>query len=92
MDKIERPSLQVGLASTAPLTSKGSPKIPLILVQFEDLKFTSANTNDSVNILFDKFCNGTNNGKNYRYHSHHIAYSRAVCSAYQIINKPERTA
>lgn len=65
MDKIERPSLQVGLASTAPLTSKGSPKIPLILVQFEDLKFTSANTNDSVNILFDKFCNGTNNGKNY---------------------------
>ena len=63
MDKIERPALQVGLASTAPLTSKGSPKIPLILVQFADLKFTSANTNDSVNILFDKFCNGTNNGK-----------------------------
>ena len=27
MDKIERPALQVGLASTAPLTSKGSPKI-----------------------------------------------------------------
>lgn len=65
MAKTERTSLQVGLASTAPLVSKGAPKIPLILVQFNDLKFTSANTSDSVNILFDKFCNGTNNGVNY---------------------------
>lgn len=55
----------VGLASTAPLPSVGSPKIPIVLVQFSDLKFVAAETDDSVRIFFDKFCNGTNTGVNY---------------------------
>lgn len=55
----------VGLASTAPLPSAGSPKIPIILVQFSDLKFMVSENEDSVRTFFDKFCNGTNNGVNY---------------------------
>jgi M6 family metalloprotease-like protein len=56
---------QIGLASTAPLASVGTPKIPIILVQFADLKFQVAETDDSVRTVFDKFCNGTNNGVNF---------------------------
>lgn len=56
---------QVGLASTAPLPSVGSPKIPIILVQFSDLKFMVSEIEDSVRSYFDRFCNGTNNGVNY---------------------------
>ncbi len=56
---------RVGVKSTAPLTSIGSPKVPVILVQFSDLKFVSADTDIAVNALFDKYCNGTNNGQNY---------------------------
>ncbi len=55
----------IGLHSTAPLTSVGSPKVPVILVQFADLKFLSADTDAEVNELYDKYCNGTNNGVNY---------------------------
>lgn len=32
---------KVGLHSTAPLTSMGSPKVPVVLVQFSDVRFTS---------------------------------------------------
>ena len=56
---------KVGLASTAPLPSVGSPKIPIILVQFSDLKFSVSENEDSVRSFFDKFCNGTNSGVNY---------------------------
>ncbi len=55
----------IGLHSTAPLTSFGSPKVPVILVQFADLKFQSAETDTEINELYDKYCNGTNNGVNY---------------------------
>ncbi len=56
---------RVGLHSTAPLTSMGSPKVPVILVQFADLKFTSADTDAAVNEVFDKYCNGIGGGENY---------------------------
>ncbi len=56
---------RVGTRATAPLTSMGSPKVPVILVQFADLDFISAETDSAVNVLFDKYCNGTNDGQNY---------------------------
>lgn len=67
---------RVGKLSTAPLTSKGSPKVPVILVQFSDLKFTLGDnyqpqsegglTEEEVLDNYHKFCNGTGDGKPYR--------------------------
>ncbi|MCH5174752.1 MAG: M6 family metalloprotease domain-containing protein [Prevotellaceae bacterium] len=62
----------IGERATAPLTAVGSPKIPVILTQFSDVKFTSGLTSEdggtkqcltdedvvAVNAFFDKFCNG----------------------------------
>ena len=59
---------RVGKHSTAPLTSLGSPRVPVILVQFQDLKFisglpegTTCETQEDielVNAYYDLFCNG----------------------------------
>lgn len=58
----------VGSAENASLNQAGSPRIPVILVQFTDLRFisglpegSSCQTADDaklVNEFFDKFCNG----------------------------------
>lgn len=55
----------IGLASTAPLHSIGSPHIPVILVEFKDLAFSVAETAEETNNFFNKYCNGTSDGKNY---------------------------
>lgn len=59
---------RIGSLATAALPSKGSPKVPVILVQFSDVKFTSGlragsvcTTSaqlDSVRLFYDKYCNG----------------------------------
>ena len=59
---------RVGLHSNAPLTSMGSPKVPVILVQFTDLKFISGlpegrqcETEEDIDLVgdyYDLFCNG----------------------------------
>jgi M6 family metalloprotease-like protein len=62
--------------SDAPLKAKGSPKVPVILVQFVDKKFTSgleANNKEctteedakTVATFFDKFCNGEGGENSY---------------------------
>lgn len=56
---------RIGLHSTAPLKSVGSPRIPVILVQFPDISFSVAATAPQVNDFFDLFCNGTRNGQRY---------------------------
>ena len=66
---------RVGLLSTAPLTSTGSPRIPLILVQFADLRFTSGlaagaecTTDDdvaAVNAFYHLYANGRGDGGHY---------------------------
>ena len=71
-------SRRVGLHSTAPLTSTGSPKIPVILVQFQDMRFISGlPEGDSckseadeliVNDYFTKYANGLGDGGYYRGH------------------------
>lgn len=48
----------IGSASTAPLPSKGSPKVPVILVQFADLKFSIADTDAAVVENYELFFNG----------------------------------
>lgn len=64
-ESIEWPLLTVGTHEDAALQSTGSPKIPVILVQFYDLKFSVAENDDAVNDYFDKFCNGLRNGQRY---------------------------
>ena len=66
---------RVGLHSAAPLTSDGSPKVPVILVQFPDLRFTAGLSDggqcetdaqcDTVNATYTLFCNGEGNGSHY---------------------------
>lgn len=53
-----RQPLTVGKHSTAPLTSMGSPLVPVILVQFADTAFSCADTPEGVNDFYDKFMNG----------------------------------
>lgn len=56
---------RVGSQATAPLKSIGSPHIPVVLVQFSDLKFSVANTLPAINNYYYKFCNGNMNGTRY---------------------------
>ena len=53
---------RVGKQSTAPLTAKGSPKVPVVLVQFNDLKFTVEDSEEAVQQNYYKFCNGNGIG------------------------------
>lgn len=48
---------RVGSAATAPLPCLGSPKVPVILVQFSDLKFTVAETDEAVRQNYQDFFN-----------------------------------
>ena len=48
---------KIGSRQTAPLSSVGSPKIPVILVQFSDLKFTVAKTDSLVKANYEDFFN-----------------------------------
>ena len=55
---LKRPGIKtVGLHNKAPLTSVGSPKVPVILVQFIDKSFVSA-PQDQINEKYNKYCNG----------------------------------
>lgn len=61
--------LRAGSSDAAPLPNMGSPKVPVILVQFPDCKFscdtlidkTIEHSDENVHSYFDKFCNGTDN-------------------------------
>lgn len=52
----------IGTLENAPLPAAGSPKIPVILVNFSDMNMTVASTNDSVKSYYDLYCNGTRDG------------------------------
>ena len=71
---------KVGSQATAPLKANGSPKVPVILVQFQDLKFISGlydsegihyqcesmEDEQAVNSFFNKFCNGNGDGSYFK--------------------------
>lgn len=50
---------RIGSRATAPLPCTGNPKIPVVLVQFDDLKFISAEGDEQVNEVFHKTFNGS---------------------------------
>ena len=60
-----RAPMRIGSQSSAPLSAFGVQKVPVVLVQFNDLKFTVESTPDDVNVFYDKFCNGTMDGVRY---------------------------
>lgn len=49
----------------ANIIPKGTYKVPVILVQFQDKSFSVAEGQEAVNSFYDKYCNGTRNGQNY---------------------------
>ena len=46
--------MTVGKKSTAPLQSFGSPKVPVVLVQFPDMPFSVAEGDNAVNEFYDR--------------------------------------
>ncbi len=56
---------RVGSQATAPMRAKGSPKVPVVLVQFSDLAFSVDSTAAGVNNYYYKFCNGNMDGTLY---------------------------
>lgn len=55
----------IGSQSTAAIRAIGSPRIPVILVNFSDSKFTVADTDEAVAAYYERYCNGTGTGVNY---------------------------
>lgn len=58
----------LGSQASAPLPSIGSPRIPVILVEFQDSVFHVGQTEEEQKNFFDLFCNGTRNGNLYKDH------------------------
>lgn len=56
---------KIGNINDAPLKCTGSPKIPVVLVQFKDKEF-SAGYGETVPLIFDLYFNGTRDGKRYQ--------------------------
>ena len=77
-DEVQRAELQhvarreaphrIGSQATAPLPAKGSPKVPVILVNFSDSVFTVADSDDAIHKYYDLYCNGTRDGQLYQGH------------------------
>lgn len=75
-DGLTKVQHKVGLRSTAPLPCMGRPNVPVVLVQFADLKFCSDTLNvkdiehsdENVNAFYQKYCNGSGvPNENYTY-------------------------
>lgn len=58
-------STGLGEWESAPLTSVGSPKVPVILVNFADVAMTVADTDDDIRDYYNKYFNGTRDGNLY---------------------------
>ncbi len=54
---------RIGSQATASLKAVGIPRIPVVLVQFSDKKFTAAGTTkEEINAYYHQFCNGDADG------------------------------
>lgn len=64
----EQAPLRIGSQATAPLPAKGSPKVPVVLVNFADSVFTVGSTDEEIRHYYELYCNGTRDGQPYRGH------------------------
>lgn len=62
----KRAPRRIGSQATAPLSSKGTALIPVLLVNFSDSVFHVADTDEGVVEYYDRFCNGTWDGNLYK--------------------------
>ena len=60
------PSRRIGSQADAPLRSFGVQRVPVVLVDFVDLSFSAAESDDAVREFFHLFCNGTRDGVLYQ--------------------------
>lgn len=51
---------------TGSLKSIGTQKVPVILVQFKDVKFSVAKNDEDISKFYDLYCNGTKDGNLYK--------------------------
>lgn len=68
--EVNRIPMTVGKRETAPLTSMGTPAVPVVLVQFADKKFSAnqdAEHKDTVDLFtfYDRYLNGLRDGGHY---------------------------
>ncbi|MCD7721246.1 MAG: M6 family metalloprotease domain-containing protein [Prevotellaceae bacterium] len=69
---MQRSRRNIGSQATAPLSSTGEQRVPVILVAFKDKAFTVADSTEAgVNEFYEKFCNGTMDGQLYTEHGSH---------------------
>lgn len=59
---------RIGSQTTAPLKSVGAPRVPVVLVNFQDSIFSVGNTPEETRAYYDLYCNGTRDGKRYMEH------------------------
>lgn len=59
---------RIGSLDNAPLPATGSPRVPVVLVNFQDSTFSVGNTDEEIRHYYDLYCNGTRDGKNYQDH------------------------
>lgn len=57
----------IGSSATAPLPCMGSPRVPVLLVEFQDTVFTVADTPEGVREHYNRFCNGSSDGVRRQY-------------------------
>ena len=53
----DSPLRKIGTLASAPLTNLGSPKVPVVLVQFPDLPFTVGETEEAINQTYQDHFN-----------------------------------
>lgn len=64
---------RVGSQASAPLASVGSPRVPVILVNFTDSTFSCGQTDAEVRQYYDDVCNGIGNGVTKQVHGNYGA-------------------
>ncbi len=73
-EEMQRAKHNIGSQATAPISSIGEQRVPVILVAFADKAFTVADSTDAgVNRFYDLYCNGTMDGNLYTAHGSHGA-------------------
>ena len=60
---------RIGSQATAPLPATGSPRVPVILVEFQDSTFHVGSTPEEIRHYYDLYCNGTRDGNRYTAHN-----------------------
>lgn len=59
---------RIGSLDSAPLPASGSPRVPVVLVNFQDSTFSVGKNDEEIRHYYDLYCNGTRDGNNYQGH------------------------